>query len=409
MRAVIWPLAGLTFVNAIDRANLSFAAHAMEQDIHLSPTSFGTAVGAFFLAYLLFQYPHAALLRRFGIRRWLLCTVSLWGVAGLAMSRVNSLPELLTARFLLGVAEAGFAPGVTWYINRWFPQQARARAMAVVLSAVPASMVLGGPICGLILDAPHPAGLSPWRWMFVLQALPNFVLGLLAYAYFRDDVREMPGVPADTPVAEGGQNAEPANLGTFGPILRDARVWRCAFVWLFVMTGSYALLFWLPQLVRQMMPGGSETLIGTVSALPQAGLIAGMLLVGRHSDHTGERLWHMGISAVIAGVALLIGAFMPIGWGAMALLVLTGGAIGAAQAVFWAIPAHLGIGQGRVSVQAIALISMFGTGGGILGPMLIGVMKQATGGFAGALAVLALMLVAGGVLIMPLRSKDKIA
>jgi MFS transporter, ACS family, tartrate transporter len=179
-RRMLWhlilPLAVLTFLNAIDRVNVSFAAYAMGKDIGLTPTTFGFGVSAFFLAYLLFQYPHASLLRRFGLRRWLLVSVTLWGLAGLLLARVETVGDFLTARFLLGIAEAGFAPGCTWYINRWVPAAARAKAMAIVLASVPMSLVIGGPLCGWMLGLDAPSGMEAWRWMFLLQALPNFAM-----------------------------------------------------------------------------------------------------------------------------------------------------------------------------------------------------------------------------------------
>jgi ACS family tartrate transporter-like MFS transporter len=407
IRRLVLPLALLTFVNAIDRVNVSFAAHAMGPEIGLSATSFGLGVSAFFVAYLLFQYPHAALLRRFGIRRWLLVTVLLWGVAGLVLARVHSVGEFLAARFLLGMAEAGFAPGVTWFINRWLPPQARARAMATVLAAVPLSLVVGGPLCGWMLGIDNPSGVSAWRWMFLLQALPNFALAVVAYFYFRDSVAESPWLNAAERAllapAAAPPPAEPMTMA-----LRDPRVWRCAITWLLVMTGSYALLFWLPQMVRQMHIGGSEFQIGTFSALPQAGLVVGMLLNGWHSDRSGERRWHVAVAAILAGLAMCAGGLLPPGWAALLLLTVAGTGIGAAQSVFWAVPASMGVGNGRISISAVALISIFGTAGGIIGPTLIGWVKDMTGSFVPSLLLLSLLLVAGGLVIAPLGKPEAI-
>jgi ACS family tartrate transporter-like MFS transporter len=404
IRRLALPLALLTFVNAIDRVNLSFAAEAMGADIGLSPATFGLGVSAFFVAYLIFQYPHAEILRRVGIRRWLLGTMFLWGIAGILMSQVTSVTHLLGARFLLGAAEAGFAPGVTWFINRWLPAETRAKAMATILAAVPLSLVMAGPLCGWMLGSANPLGLPAWRWMFLLQALPNFVLAVAAYFYFHDDVpssrwlsnheRELLAPASITPPREA-----------LGSVIKDVRVWRCAVTWLLVMTGSYALLFWLPQLVRQMGIAANEFQIGVLSILPQAGLVLGMLVNGWHSDRSGERRWHAGIPAAIAGLLLLVGSLLPPGWPALLFMIGAGTGIGAAQSVFWAVPASLGIGGGRISIAAIALISMFGTAGGIIGPMLIGIIREATGSFAYSLGALALLLMLGGLIIAPLFGK----
>jgi MFS transporter, ACS family, tartrate transporter len=401
IRRLVLPLAVLTFVNAIDRVNVSFAANAMGPDIGLTPTTFGLGVSAFFVAYLLFQYPHAALLRRFGIRRWLLVTVMLWGFVGLMMAQVNSVGEFLAARFLLGMTESGFAPGVTWFINRWLPPRSRAKAMATVLAAVPLSLVLGGPLCGWMLGLDDGAGMAAWRRMFMLQAIPNFVFAIAAWFYFRDSVADSPWLTVEERELVAPA-AEPIPAESMRDALRDPRVWRCSITWLFIMTGAYALLYWLPQMVRQMNIGGSEFRIGAFSAFPQVGLVIGMLVNARLSDVSGERRWHVGIPAVLGGIAMLAGGLMPPGWAALVLLIVAGVGIGAAQAVFWAVPASMGIGNGRISVAAVSLISIFGTAGGIIGPTLIGVVKDATGSFLPSLVLLSLLLAAGGLVIAPL-------
>jgi ACS family tartrate transporter-like MFS transporter len=402
IRRLVLPLGVLTFVNAIDRVNVSFAAHAMSAEIGLTPASFGLGVSAFFVGYLIFQYPHAALLRRYGIRRWLLATVTLWGIAGLLLARVQTVEEFIGARFLLGTAEAGFAPGVTWFINRWLPLRVRGKAMATVLAAVPLALVVGGPLCGWMLGAGNPLGMSTWRWMFLLQALPNFIVAVAAYVYFRDDVAGSRWLTQAERAALAPAAAAPPR-DPFRDVLGDSRVWRCAVTWFFVMTGSYGLVFWLPQLVRQMKLGGSEFQIGAISSLPQAGLVLGMLANGWHSDRSGERQWHVGIAAMLGGIALLVGGLMTPGWLALLLLTVASTGIGAAQSVFWAVPAAMRIGGDRISVAAIALISIFGTAGGIVGPTLIGWIKQSTGSFVPSLVVLSLLLVAGGLVIAPLR------
>jgi MFS transporter, ACS family, tartrate transporter len=174
--------------------------------------------------------------------------------------------------------------------------------------------------------------------------------------------------------------------------------------WLLVMTGSYALVFWLPQLVRQLALTDSEFLIGSISALPQVALVAGLLVNARHSDRTGERLWHVGAGAVVAGLALIAATLLPVGWPVLALLAVAGAGLGAAQGVFWTVPAALSIGGGRVPVGVIAFISMFGTAGGVLGPLLIGWIRETTGSFMPAIAVLAGLLILAFFVIVPVFS-----
>jgi MFS transporter, ACS family, tartrate transporter len=403
---LILPLALLSLVNAIDRMNVSFAGQAMSADLGLTPAAFGLGVSAFFAAYLIFQYPHALLLRSIGIRWWLLLSLTVWGIAGLWMAHVESAAQFYAARFLLGTAEAGFAPGVTYVISQWVPLHARARAMAIALSSVPLALVLGGPLCGWMLGLDAPFGMAEWRGMFLLQAIPNFVFAVAAFFYFVDtpsDARWLTESErrdlSDMLARERIEAASPSLHWT--AIAQDRQVWRCAVTWFLVMTGSYALVFWLPQLVRQLSLASSEFLIGSISALPQLALVAGLLFNARHSDRTGERLWHVGAGAAAAGLALLAATVLPIGWPVLALLVAAGAGLGAAQGVFWTVPAALGIGGGRVPVGVIAFISMFGTAGGIVGPLLIGWIRGALGSFMPAIAVLAALLILAFFVITP--------
>ena len=320
-RRTVWrlllPIAVLTFINSIDRMNVSFAAQQMSRDVGLTPTGFGLGVSTFFIAYLLFQYPHALLLRRLGIRIWLLLSMTVWGVAGLMMSRVQDPGDFVVARFVLGAAEAGFAPGMTWYISQWTPRATRARAMAIALSAVPFSLVVGGPLCGWLLGMSNPLGMDEWRWMFLVSAIPNFLFAVVAAAYFVDRPRQArwlePGEGERLEAQIASEASSAASGLAFAKALQDGRIWLCAAIWFLVMTGSYALVYWLPQIVRQLAIADSEWLIGTLSALPQAGLVSGLFLNARHSDRHGERLWHTAAGALLAGMALIAAVALPVG------------------------------------------------------------------------------------------------
>lgn len=405
---LILPIAFISFINAIDRVNVSYAGFALSADLALAPDQFGFGVSLFFVAYLLFQYPHAQLLRRIGIRWWIFSAMSVWGLSSFWMSRVQSAEGFYAARFLLGMAEAGFAPGMTWLVAQWTPVHARGKAMAGVLVSVPLSMVLGGPLCGWLLGLDDPLGLPAWRAMFLYLAIPNFLLAVVAALYFVDTPAQARWLAADekawllAALARDDQPGAPA-AGDFG-WLKDIWLWRCAATWLLVMTGSYALVFWLPQLVRQLSSGSSEFVIATLSAVPLAGLALGLLFNGWHSDRSGERLLHVGVPSALGGVALFIAAWLPEGWMVLLLLTLAGCGMGAAQGVFWTVPPAMKIGGDRTPVGAIALISMFGTLGGIIGPWLIGKVLALGGSFGLAIGVLALLLVLA---FLPLNWRGK--
>jgi ACS family tartrate transporter-like MFS transporter len=420
-RRTVWrlllPLALLTFINAIDRMNVSFAGQAMSQSVGLSPGTFGLGVSAFFVAYLIFQYPHALLLRRWGIRVWLLLSMSIWGFAGILMSRVQDAEDFLVARFVLGMGEAGFAPGMTWYISQWTTQATRARAMAIVLSAVPFSLVVGGPLCGWLLGMQNPLGIEPWQWMFLVAAVPNFLFALLGAAYFVDRPAQARWLAAgegrqleECIAADASVSSATQPRGRFAE-LTDARVWLCCAVWFLVMTGSYAMVYWLPQIVRQLALARSEWLIGTLSALPQAALVLGLYLNARHSDRTGERLVHTALGAVVASVALLVAVLLPVGPGVLALLVIAGFGIGANQGVFWTLPAALDIGGGRVPVGVIAIVNMAGTAGGIVGPSMLGYLFELSGSHVAGILALAgfLFLAAALLMIWRVRTEPEVS
>jgi ACS family tartrate transporter-like MFS transporter len=327
--------------------------------------------------------------------------MTVWGIAGVLMSRVQDPQDFLVARFLLGAAEAGFAPGMTWYISQWTPRATRARAMAIALSAVPVSLVVGGPLCGWLLGMSNPLGINAWRWMFLVSAIPNFLFALVAAAYFVDRPGQarwldpVTGKELETRIAAENSTTGPGLA--FGTALQDGRIWLCAAVWFLVMTGSYALVYWLPQIVRQLAIAHSELLIGTLSALPQAGLVTGLFLNARHSDRHGERLWHTAAGAVLAGIALFAAVAMPVGPAVLVMLVIAGFGIGASQGVFWTVPAALGIGGGQVPIGVIAAVSMAGTAGGVVGPAMMGWLVERSGSHA-----LAIMILAGFLLLAAL-------
>ena len=358
-------------------------------------------VSTFFIAYLLFQYPHALLLRRLGIRIWLLLSMTVWGIAGLMMSRVQDPQDFLVARFVLGAAEAGFAPGMTWYISQWTPRATRARAMAIALSAVPFSLVVGGPLCGWLLGMSNPLGMDEWRWMFLVAAVPNFVFAIVAAAVFRRPALDRRAGWIRVTGRRWKRRSPPEASGSdcrrfdFGKAVRDGRIWLCAAIWFLVMTGSYALVYWLPQIVRQLAIADSELLIGTLSALPQAGLVTGSvpqcapfrsprrspLAHGGRGDARGHRAVRRGVPCR-SGPAVL------------AMLVVAGFGIGASQGVFWTMPASLGIGGGQVPIGVIAAVSMAGTAGGVVGPSMMGWLVERSGTHT-----LAIMILAGFLLL----------
>ena len=386
----------LYFVNFIDRVNVGFAALTMNEAVGLSPIAFGWGAGIFFLGYFLFEVPSNLALHRFGARRWIARIMVSWGVVSAAMALVNGPTSFVALRFLLGVAEAGFFPGIILYLTYWFPESARARIVGAFMTAVPLSSVIGNPLSAFLLGFDGLAGLEGWRWLFILEGVPAVLLGIAVWFY-------LPDRPAEARfLSEEARNWLSATLaaeaaaritqGRFNLLatLTDLKVLLLAAIYFGLVMSLYGIVLWLPQLASGF--GLSTQQIGFVTAIPYIVAAIGMYFFGRNSDARGERRFHLAFAAAIAGIALI--AIPYVGPPIVTLLVLCAAAWGiyAALPVFWAIPA--GFLTGAAAAGAIGLINSLGNLGGFVGPYLVGWLRQASGGFAAGLIILGLACLA---------------
>ena len=357
-RRTVWrlllPIAVLTFINAIDRMNVSFAGQQMSQRCGLDADAFGLGVSTFFIAYLLFQYPHALLLRRSGIRVWLLLSMTVWGIAGLMMSRVQD-----AGGFPGGAVRARRCRGGIRARHDLVHQPvdtARHPRPRHGHRAVGRAVFAGGRRAAVRLAAGHvqPAGLDAWRWMFLVAAVPNFVFALVAAAYFVDRPAQArwldPGEGErleERIAAEARHSAAAAVSAATSP--QAARCPHLAVRRGLVPGDDRLLRAGLLAAADRPAAGHcrSELLIGTLSALPQAGLVTGLFLNARHSDRKGERLWHTAAGAVLAGMALIIAVLLPVGPGVLAMLVIAGFGIGASRACSGRCPQRWASAAGR--------------------------------------------------------------
>jgi MFS transporter, ACS family, tartrate transporter len=416
---LIVPLTFLTFLNSLDRVNVSFAALQMNGQLHLTPERYGFGVGLFFLGYLAFQFPHTFLLQRAGARRWIFATVLLWGSVATCMSFMQTAVQFYVLRVLLGMAESGFAPGIVFLMSQWVPNRFRASAIAGTMLAVPISVVLGGPLSGWLMTTNFRLGLPGWRFMFLVEGLATVLIAMLTPLYFVDE----PGRAAWLAPEEKhwllgeleGDRASRAPLSAASPAPRaffDGRIWAAAGVYFSLMAAAYGIMFWLPQVVKQMS-GRNDFEVSVVSALPWAGLGAGMFFNARHSDHTQERYWHIGVPAVLAACSFASGVSVGSTWVALVCLVLGSAGLGAAQGAFWALPTSF-LERG-VAARSITLIMLIGNTAGLLAPPAIGWIRTRTGSFGLSVCALAALLVAGALLLVvvrrldPLRSDDRSA
>lgn len=402
-RNVMWrvaaPLALLIILSSIDRVNISFAAMRMNHSIGLSPAAYGLGAGLFFVGYLVFQLPSVALLKRIGARRWIALSVGGWGLVASAMAFVSLPWQFFVLRLLLGAFESGFAPGVVWYVSRWLPQSYRSRSIGLTLLAIPASVIIGGPLSGLLMSLDTRL-FEGWRFMFLAEGAATTFLGLAALWWFVDEPAQASWLSADERRAVAEEAAAERSLvkRETGIEWANPVLWLCALIWLALVTGANALIFWLPMLVHAS--GVERPLaIGFISALPWAAIALGMFANARHSDRSGERFRHLGFAALLAGVALGLAAAAGGSALALALLIVAGLGLGGAQSVFWTIPT-LYLANERPT--NIALINLAGNASSAVAPAAIGWALQRTGSSALPVYVLALLLLVAAGATVPL-------
>ena len=397
---LVVPIMVLQVLNSLDRVNISFAALQMNADLGLSAERYGHAVSIFFVSYLLFQFPSSRALKVLGARWWIFGVVLLWGVAATSMAFVQEVWHLYVLRFVLGIAEAGYAPGIVFLCSCWVPRKYRAQAIATTMLAVPISVVFVSPLSGWLLSMQAPFGVAAWRWMFFIEGVPTVVLAFVALRIFRHEPLEADWLTADEKgwLRRDLQQEEAVRtdgIASFTAVLTDARILCSAAVWFCLIFGAYGIIFWMPLVLQEMTTLG-EFNIGLLSALPWLGVGVGMVLVSRHSDRTQERFRHVGFAALTASLALLASALSPWHGLALVLLFVFGVGLGGAQATFWTIPT--GIMARPVAASGVVLINLVGNISSLINSSVIGSLRQASGSYQ--LAVLLLVAILGAAALL---------
>jgi MFS family permease len=400
----------IQFFNYLDRGNIGFAALDMNGDLGFSPAVFGFAGSIFFFGYMLLGVPSNLMLHRVGVRKWIALIVLIWGVVATATAFVFNDKSLYTLRFLLGVMEAGFMPGVTVYLTRWFPERYRARAVSGYIVAGSFSAVLGGPVSTAMMTyANGLLGLRGWQWMFILQGLPVIVLGLLVLRYVAERPADVTWLSSSEKAwLESTLAAERAKLDTrvsLRSVVGDSRVWYLACMFGCALVGIYGLLLWLPQIIKSF-GHLSNIQVGLLSAGPPLLGVLGTFVVGYTSDRTGDRRIHLAVVYAISALAIAGSAYAsPVL--AYVLLCVVGLFINAGNPLFWSLGASFR--TGAAGAATIALINTIAQFGGLVGPWSIGLVRNATGSFHLALLTIAAFLVVSVIiaLLMPLKAKER--
>jgi D-galactonate transporter len=400
------PFLFLCYVAAyLDRVNVGFAKLQMQSDLALSDTVYGIGAGIFFIGYFLFEVPSNLLLEKVGARRWIARIMISWGLVSAATMFATGPASFYVLRFLLGVAEAGFFPGVVLYLTYWYPARRRARIIALFMSGVAVAGVLGGPLSGAIMagfSGQH--GLHGWQWLFVLEGIPSIVLGFCTLFYLDDNIRaarwldDADKATLQHALAEEARAKPPMRLRE---LFTHRTVWLLALVYFLFVMGLYGVSFWLPQLLKNS--GVQDVFhIGVLTAIPYGVAAVVMVLAARHSDRSGERRWHTALAG-FAGAAGLVVATLYAQDTVLALAALSVATAGILTTfpIFWSLPTAL-LG-GTAAAAGIAMINSVGNLAGFASPYLVGAIRDATGSTTAGITLLAVSLVLGGVLVLAMR------
>jgi MFS family permease len=406
----IVPLMVLGYVAAyLDRVNVGFAKLQMLGDLKFSETVYGLGAGVFFVGYFLFEVPSNMMLHRIGARRWLARIMITWGLISAAMMFVTTPASIYALRFLLGAAEAGFFPGVIYYLTQWYPAARRGRIVALFMTAVPLCSFAGSLVSGAIMQAfDGDMGLAGWQWLFLIEALPALVIGVYYLLRLTDNIQAATWLqPEEKAVLTAQLLAQGTDTsgGTFRSAFQDWRVWVACLIYFSCTSGIYGLGFWLPTIVADM--GVKSPLeIGMLTAIPYAAAAVGMVLVGRRSDKHRERRWHFAVSAALGGLGLVLSVQFS-NHPAAALTALTLATVGvlSASPLFWSFPTVFL--RGAAAAAGIAIINSIANLGGFVIPFLVGAIKDSTGSTANGMYFIAGLLFGGAVLAIAVRFADR--
>ncbi len=405
-RRITWrfvPLLMICFVFAyLDRVNISFAKLQMQSDLGFSDAVYGLGASIFFVGYFLFEVPSNMILHKVGPKRWIARIMVTWGIASAAMMFVTSETSFYVLRFLIGSLEAGFVPGALYFFTNWFPSARRGRINSLFMAAIAVCGIIGGPISGGIMKFTHGvSALHGWQWLFLLEGIPSILLGVVCYLVIDDRIEDAGWLkPEEKRLLIDRIAAEPKSEAahSFGEAIRQPATIVMSLIYLMLASGIYGLVFWMPQLIKSA--GTDDTfIIGLISMVPYLCAGLGMILIGRNSDRTGERRWHLAACALMGAIGYAASAWF--GSNTLILVVaLSAAATGiiAGIGLFWILPPR--VLSGAAAAAGIALINSVGQLGGIITPYMVGKIRDITGSAALGLYVVALECLVGAALLL---------
>lgn len=417
LRKITWRIVPfimiLYLIAYIDRVNIGFAAITMKEDLGFTASILGFGAGIFFLGYFLFEVPSNIILHKVGARIWIARVMVTWGIIAGGMAFIESSTSFYVMRFLLGVAEAGFFPGIILYLSYWFPARNRAGVIALFMAAAPIATAIGSPISAALLEMHGIMGLAGWQWMFLIEAFPAVILGVVVFFYMTDRPEKASWLKQDerdwlvkTMQSENaGKDKQQHHSIIRG--LANPRVLALATVYFGTSAGLYTLGIWAPQIIKEL--GVSSMTVGLLNAIPPIVSVVAMILWSRHSDKTNERTWHVALACLTAAIGLVIAASTNSMLGLIAALTIVNVGISCSKPPLWSMPTVFL--SGAAAATGIATINSIGNLGGFAGPAMIGWVKDQTGSFTGGLYFVAglLILSTALTLILSFTQKDKVS
>ena len=402
VRKVTWRIIPFCFIlyiiSYLDRANIGYAALQMNKELALTSEAFGFASGIFFIGYFLFEVPSNVMMNKFGPRVWIARILLTWGAVSVLTAFVQNSTQLYILRFLLGVAEAGFFPGIIIYLTYWFRKKEQATTIAMFTAAIPVSYLIGAPLSTAIMDVfNNVAGLGGWRWMLLLEGAPAILGGLACFFLLTDRPEQAKWLAPDEKAWLAGelereraaQGPKVQHLGTWQAI-SNPKVLYLSAIYFIYQCGSLGVGYWMPQIIKGFAGHLTNTQVGLIAMLPYAVATAGMILWSRHSDRTGERKMHSAWPLLLSGATLTAAGLVDNPAVAMVCIALALTGLYSFKAPFWAVPT-LFLTRATAAVS-VAVINSIGNLGGFVGPYFIGMIKDATGSAAGGLIFLAALV-----------------
>lgn len=411
---ITWRLIPLLFIcyiiAYIDRINVGFAKLQLQEVLGVDDRVFGSVyglgAGLFFIGYFLFEVPSNLILQRIGARIWIARIMIIWGIISSSMMFIHNIKTFYLVRFLLGVAEAGFYPGVILYLTYWFPDKERARTVALFATGTVIAGIVGSPLSGAILELHGSAGLEGWQWLFLLEGIPAVIMGLVVLLVLPDRPQNAKWLSSSEKdwirlrlEEEMLQSRGRAHFRLY-KALTSGRIWLLCFIYFLLTVGIYGYEMWLPSIIKEFSQMNYYA-VGLINAVPYLAAVVVMLIIGYHSDKTGERRWHVAGPAFAAAAGFALSAYLKNPYLAMIALMTALVGLKSAMGPFWALSTTFL--SGTAAAGGIALINSVGNLGGFVGPTLVGIVNDRTGSIVMSLWILGAALLLMGVLILAIR------